>query len=223
MPKTPECLAGLAHARSDTEACDALLSVLVDRRSADDINNGSAFKNNCTASYLKLSNWCSTGACKAASTKRYWGAVEPAETFFKVLFDEARWATSTKTVQTQLSRSDLFHGHIVYNNDHGVFIVFHAKEYPADIEVAKSGFARQVDPLCVSFNKDDECFKLRNAVYSMATEEWEVVTQKKGTGFGDALTVEDGVPVLWKTQQEGWFGIMDINYFPREYPHVIFA
>lgn len=78
-----------------------------------------------------------------------------------------------KIVQTKpaikLSTHDLFHAHIVSYGDKGGYqaLVFHAKEYPRDLEVAKNYYQPNRD----KFSTLDPSYRDRNFVlFSQATE-----------------------------------------------------
>lgn len=65
-----------------------------------------------------------------------------------------------KIIGLKLSPHDLFHGHVI-SFTQGIAIVFHAKEYPKDIEYIKNQY-QVVDEI---FYSRDNCFKKRNFIF----------------------------------------------------------
>ncbi|WNG13566.1 hypothetical protein [Cystobacter fuscus] len=115
--------------------------------------------------YNKVENWASGGAPFARFTK-------PAvTTYVETLFDTAAAHIASKSgVARVLSRNNLFHAHLVFEtfgSTPDVLLVFHAFEYPSDIEATKSGFARTLEPGVPAFASSSSAFKWRNAIWSM--------------------------------------------------------
>lgn len=122
------------------------------------LNDESAF--NCDASYKKLENWAS-----GTKPPYFRSSTRAANTWLANLFAEvARRAGHT------LSRADLFHCHLSYDaSGPDLLLIFHAREYPSDIEPFKNGIATGLDNGIVGFDTTTLDFRDRNPIYSAAT------------------------------------------------------
>jgi len=130
-------------------------------------------------SYLLPSNWASSGS-----------SIE-----FQLPANEARrqgWQTLFASYQTILSqvevarapyiysRNDFWHGHLAFSGAHQTwFVLFHAAEYPQDLEEYKDGYAQIVDgpPLGVyrSISSDSDYYMVRNGIYTFADDTLRVL------------------------------------------------
>lgn len=127
-----------------------------------------------------------------------------------------------------LVADDLFHGHVVLLHDQAthfsdIVIVFHAKEFPADLPEAGGFKNRASSP--VNFNmRDDRAFSKRNFIYSFRSH---VLVNLQKDAFGkdyqsyrELITEYDPrFDLEVNTLREHYFGqtLFDINYFPNLY------
>lgn len=149
--------------------------------------------------HYKTSNWAS-----GITTHEFYRQKE-STLFFEYLFE-----TVSGNTPAELSRSNLFHGHIVYNEDlNDILIVFHAFEYPSDIEDIKSNLAYHLEKK-KKFISSDKGFQWRNSFYS----------RNKNSLFIIENSLENISPLIYEniTLDQSFFGkgIFDINYFPSE-------
>jgi hypothetical protein len=79
----------------------------------------------------------------------------PVGEFFCMLFREVRDRTGH-----QLNKSDLWHGHLVQTRASGVCVVFHAKEYPKDVDVDRSSANKSGN-----FSSEDDAYRWRNVLW----------------------------------------------------------
>jgi hypothetical protein len=79
----------------------------------------------------------------------------PVGEFFCILFRNVSAVTGHR-----LHKSDLWHGHLVQTRSGGVCIVFHAKEYPRDVDVDRSSANKSGN-----FSSEDDAYRWRNVVW----------------------------------------------------------
>lgn len=124
------------------------------------------------------------------SIKEYAGQLEAAEVsaYFVHLFQQiqSKW-------QHKLDKYDLWHGHVFVGlGDTGVFILFHAKEYPGDL--LETGLTdSQGHTTRGEFSKNDPAFKYRNILFSATSHTLYRLDANKGSG--DGLKLRQGAAV----------------------------
>jgi hypothetical protein len=161
--------------------------------------------------YLKLENWASGNAPPfyryTSSTVTGW---------LSQLFAEVAVAAGHT-----LSRADLFHCHLVYDaTGPDLLAIFHAKEYPDDIEPGKHAQAAGVDGGVVAFDTTSPAFASRNPIWSARTGRIYVPHFRDNTNPYRTLLLEPdlnvpGNPLFLDAVVLGDC-IADINLFPRE-------
>ena len=126
-----------------------------------------------------------------------------------------------------LNRLNLFHAHLVGDDrvwGGDIFLIFHAFEYPIDLELKKNRIAVNRDISLATFRTGTRSFDRRNLIWSLrANKIWRVDTSK-GSIFNHLIRspAYDIYPTevsRANTAQESYFGkvVGDINYFPQEY------
>ena len=212
MPTLPKCLEGTNGSDKDSVG-NTLKATLEDPpsqgvglKTANDrasvIDTWSTSKT-ITSNSHKLSNWASGGVRANWSDYKYKTFHSDADTFFKALFEEARVLSNAK-----FSRTDLFHGHVMWHKTDGLIVIFHAKEYPSDLESWKSTSGALADPKSASFTKHDADYAKRNVRYDFRSNSMSVVTTGLQNGSGQQALDES-----FNGDAEYVF---DINYFPNE-------
>ncbi|MFE8596318.1 hypothetical protein [Archangium violaceum] len=176
--------------------------------------------------FKKLQNWASGGA----PFHRF--VDKDVTLFFDTLFeavldvvnsrldgDEQPWA---------LSRNDLFHGHLswaYFSSLSDVVMVFHAQEYPADLESFKSKAAGELEADVKPFLADAAPFGRRCPIWSMRKKRiWSIDFFAKNNPFLPLLSTPlskagRGVNPLVVDQDNIGGCLADISYFPREKVH----
>ena len=173
------------------------------------LNSESSHNPDKKKNYLQLANWAS-------------GASAPYVRFSKTV--TTTWLTNlftevARTAGHRLDRGDLFHCHLVFDVG-DLLMVFHAKEYPSDIEPFKYGQAVGLDRSVADFETKDSVFKKRDVIYSVAHNRIYVPNfTNNGNPFRSLLyepnlTVR-GNPLLLDATMFGDC-IADISTFPRE-------
>ena len=115
---------------------------------------------------LKVSSWGSGGGLGIFGGKLYRFKNQAVTTSFGSLFD----AVKQEIPGAEYSRNNFFHGHSVFDKVDGSVdfrIVFHAYEYPGNIEATKSRLAKEVEPAVEEFTDGKKEFYQRNAIWSM--------------------------------------------------------
>ncbi|PHV09964.1 hypothetical protein [Chitinimonas sp. BJB300] len=154
--------------------------------------------------------------------------------YFKNLFSTAITGLRNQGYAFQLSKNDLFHGHI-FSFEHDGFtdfgIVFHAKEYPNDADIVEQSGGKGADS---SFSTADTNYKLRNLIWiASASKIWAIHANRPA--LTPLITVEwfdsnSSDPILQNlyrlqlkalTVQDGYFSDLgralgSINFFSRE-------
>ena len=126
-----------------------------------------------------------------------------------------------------LNRLNLFHAHLVYDDrvwGGDILLIFHAFEYPIDLEIKKNSIAMALDISLDSFLTGTPSFNSRNLIWSLRSNKiWRMDTAK-GSLLNHLIRspAYDLYPkevVRANTAQEGYFGkvVGDINFFPKEY------
>ncbi len=140
-----------------------------------------------------------------------------------------------------LRRNTLYHGHLVYSAAHKEdLLVFHAAEYPIDLETIKaaqawsieeggqydyaksSELAEKTGKNYKPFKTGDDINKVRSSVYSITQNKlWILDFRKKmpsqGHAFADLIDTTAGTEAaLWLNECYLGDNYTDINYFPKE-------
>jgi hypothetical protein len=122
----------------------------------------------------------------------------------------------------KLDRVNLFHAHLMQTpNDY--LLVFHAFEYPMDLEPYKFELARKLNPQITPFTTNSKGYDRRNLIWSFTKNKiWRFDTSLKSKfNFlirSPAYALYPKEVLLGNALQENLFGknIADINYFPLE-------
>ena len=135
--------------------------------------------------------------------------------FFQRLFQEI----INNCPEILLSEVDLFHGHLI-STPNDLLLVFHAKEYPYDLEFAKYKAALKINPSVKQFYSSDDAYKTRNIIWSLKQNHFYQLDTSPGSPFHDLIKSEiyDFAPdlvVKANALQQEYLGdnIADINYF----------
>ena len=115
---------------------------------------------------LKVSSWGSGGGLGMFGGKLHRFKSAALTTFFEKVFN----AVQAGIPGSRYSRNNLFHGHSVFDKVDGSVdfrIVFHAYEYPKNLEMTKSALALEVEPGVAAFDDGGAGFYKRNAIWSM--------------------------------------------------------
>ncbi|MFS8506545.1 MAG: hypothetical protein LVQ75_00175 [Candidatus Babeliales bacterium] len=173
----------------------------------------------CANFYQKVTDYASGG--RLTGVKIF---DERIEQFFVKLFEAI--VTYGNQQEFLLVADDLFHGHVILLHDKvtnfsDIIIVFHAKEFPADLPEAGGFKSRAASP--VNFNmKDDTAFNKRNFIYSLRSH--ALINLQKNPlspdykSYKELITEYDPYSDLRvNTVREHYFGqpLFDINYFPN--------
>lgn len=164
--------------------------------------------------YLRLANWASGND---PPFYRYRSAT--VTTWLGQLFAEV-----ARIAGHALNRADLFHCHLVYDDQctlggTDLLAIFHAKEYPHDIEAHKHGHAAGVDSGVVAFTTTTRAFASRNPIWSARTGRIYIPHFRNGANpfvglLGDP-NVGAGNPLFLDATLLGDC-IADVSVFPRE-------
>lgn len=121
-----------------------------------------------------------------------------------------------------LNRINLFHAHLIQTPD-DFLLVFHAFEYPRDLEPYKFEVAKKLNPQTTSFTTKSKGYDRRNLIWSLLKNKiWRFDTSSKSKfNFLIRSAAYELYPkevLLGNALQENLFGIniADINYFPLE-------
>lgn len=175
----------------------------------------------CGTFYERAKEYGSGG--RLGNVKIFSGRIEK---FFQDLFNAI--VQYGRNEEILLVADDLFHGHVMVLHDKetnfcDIVIVFHAKEFPADLPEAGGFKNRAASP--TNFNmRNDKAFNKRNFVYSLRSHTL-VNLQKNSSGkdyqkYKELITEYDpSFDLMVNTLREHYFGknLFDINYFPNLY------
>ena len=121
-----------------------------------------------------------------------------------------------------LNRINLFHAHLIQTPD-DFLLIFHAFEYPMDLEPHKFEMARKLNPQITPFTTKTNGYDRRNLIWSLIKNKiWRLDTSSRSKfNFlirSPAFEVYPKEVLLGNSLQENLFGknIADINYFPLE-------
>lgn len=95
------------------------------------------------------------GVGRGASNDNINGLTRGVGEFFCTLFRGVSSGTGHS-----LNKSDLWHGHLVQTRACGVCVVFHAKEYPRDLDVDRSSANKSGN-----FSSEDDAYRWRNVLW----------------------------------------------------------
>jgi len=213
IPQTIQELAGAEISADLREKIEAIS----EERTDNEITQMSSqiYQQRFTGDYLKPYNWASgVSGCLEQDYREV--TDEGANTFFIALFNKV-----TDEIGANLSRNNLFHGHCMINTTvNDLRIVFHAFEYPSDLEAIKSEQASAIDTTVASFTRQTENFKYRNAVYSTALNQiikidmtgWEEGSEDHAP-FNEAGTIINHICF-----DQDKLGTLEatLNYFPKD-------
>lgn len=204
---TNECPEGIKNLRQNNFSAIRLTSFTPDQTSLykDRFTDG---KN-----YLRTTNW-------ASASSNQWGyylSTGDVASHFTKIFEKIAsiYNTEFEFMSMVLCRNNLFHGHVLYNEKlDDILIVFHAFEYPHDLEPQKSSKAKEVEPGIDEFDSDETAFKWRNAIYSVNKNSvyfpdisQEPYHSQLSTEFPSSYTLDE---------TKVGVRLFDINYFPQE-------
>jgi hypothetical protein len=182
-----------------------------------------------------VTEWASGGGDPAFKlTDAVWRFIDGANaTFFQGLFDVV-----AKTIPgAEYNRTNLFHGHVVYAREGeapDLGVVFHAYEYPEDLEPGKAALAKTL-PDFQGFKgalTDDQAFYKkfcqRNAIWTLADNALRVPDYYEyvisldeddiAAGWGKLIQDKTGGITRGVTVDEAKVGtnLIGLNYFPKE-------
>lgn len=211
----PAALSALLQKGTAFEVTSELRS-MTDSLASDALSNESRLVK--TPSYNKVENWASGGAPFARFKEL------SVSTYLDSLFGWVAAHLSSKYGdKTVLSRNNLFHGHLVFEtfgSSPDVLLVFHAFEYPGDLEPLKSRFAMTLEPRVLPFNASDPAYRWRNAIWSMRLNRvWFIHYADNTHPYRDLLADSDvsrsGNPLFLDESKLGT-RVADLNTFPSE-------
>tara|TARA_B100001093_G_C26376130_1_gene820884 strand:+ start:155 stop:700 length:546 start_codon:yes stop_codon:yes gene_type:complete len=89
--------------------------------------------------------------------------------YLKIFQDLIVFMKKNYNMDVDISKYDLFHGHLYLNKKNDLLILFHIREYPQDFP-ANLGYCQKESNI-----KMDETFKHRNIRYNLMSESFEVL------------------------------------------------
>jgi hypothetical protein len=137
-----------------------------------------------------------------------------------IYFKELFYLIEKKFNDITLDRINLFHAHLVLT-ENDFILIFHAFEYPVDLEPQKFIMARRQNPGLKPFTTNLENFKRRNLIWSLSKNKiWRIDTSSKFNFLvkSSAFALYPKEVLRANSLQENLFGkrIADFNYFPSE-------
>ncbi|QRO02060.1 hypothetical protein JRI60_25140 [Archangium violaceum] len=211
----PADLSALLQKSSDSEVKSHLQSK-TSPVASNTLSNESKLEK--TPGYFKIENWASGGAPFARFTD------QATTTYIDSLFDSVASHLSARYGNKRvLSRNNFFHGHLVLETSGSspdLLLVFHAFEYPRDLEPTKCGFAGTLEPTVTSFRSSDAAYKWRNAIWSMRLNTiWLIHYADNTNPYRELLADPDvskaGNPLVLDESKLGKC-VADLNTFPKE-------
>lgn len=159
----------------------------------------------------ELLSWSSSGQPKIFKDEKI-------NDFFKELFH----VIEKSFPDINLDRSNLFHAHLIKASD-DYLLIFHAFEYPKDLEPFKFEMAKKTNPQILPFTTKSKSYARRNLIWSlMKNKIWRFDTSLKSKfNFlirSPAYELYPREVLLGNALQENLFGksIADLFYFPLE-------
>ncbi|OJH40265.1 hypothetical protein [Cystobacter ferrugineus] len=228
----PDCVSGLLGSFTGDQLRDQL-ERLSDKISDDALNNESTLAKD--KGYYKLSNWASGGR----AFRRF--KEETVTDYFEELFEMVVAVSMSHQSGSppwfdgehiRLSRADLFHGHLIFDNStpsaQDVLLLFHAKEYPSDIEPNKSQFAKTLEPgNYEEFKTSSADFKYRCSIFSLRHNKlWMLRLSDNGSPYRDLIANRQlTAPQNPLRLEQDFLGdcVADINFFPNDNSRLFFC
>jgi hypothetical protein len=211
----PAALSALLLRRTAFDVTSELRNI-TDGVESDALSNESRLVK--TPGHNKVENWASGGAPFARFNEL------SVTTYVDSLFGWVAAHLSSKyDGELVLSRNNLFHGHLVFETfgaSPDLLLVFHAFEYPGDLETAKSRFAMTLEPLVPFFNSSAPAYRWRNVLWSMRLNKlWFIHYEDNSNPYRDLLADPDvsknGNPLFLDESKLGT-RVADLNTFPNE-------
>lgn len=154
-----------------------------------------------------------------------WSSAGPKPRIFKdekinIYFKKLFHLIEKKFKDITLDRINLFHAHLV-QTENDFILIFHAFEYPVDLEPHKFIIARRQNPNLKPFLTNSEKFRRRNLIWSlMRNKIWRIDTSAEFNFLvkSSAFDLYPKEVLRANSLQENLFGkrVADFNYFPRE-------
>ena len=108
--------------------------------------------------------------CKVLPYKLYkFKSIKDNDFYLKIFQDLIIFMKKNYNMNIDISKYDLFHGHLCLDKNNNLLILFHIREYPQDFP-ADLGYCQKESPI-----KMDETFKHRNIKYNFITSNFEVL------------------------------------------------
>lgn len=164
--------------------------------------------------HLRTTNWSSSSSTQWG----YYLSTQAIASHFKIIFEKIAsiYNSELEFMSMVLCRNNLFHGHVLYNETlKDIFIVFHAFEYPCDLEPQKSSQAKEIEPGIDEYDSEAiAAFAWRNAIYSV-NNNCVYIPDISQEPYCSQLRRG---PAEYCTLDETKVGtrLFDINYFPEE-------
>lgn len=164
--------------------------------------------------HLRTTNWASTSSSPAV----YYLLNADITTHLSIIFENIAsiYNADLQFMSIVLCRNNLFHGHVLYNKElNDILIVFHAFEYPEDLEPQKSSQAKKIESGIAEFKSFEvDAFVWRNAIYSV-NKNCIYISDINQEPYCSQLRIG---PPCYCTLDENKVGerLFDINYFPQE-------
>ncbi|MEN9578030.1 MAG: hypothetical protein RJA70_1039 [Pseudomonadota bacterium] len=202
----PSFMTAVMSVNSAAAAAEKMVD-LTSRLSTPKVDAESRF--NCDQTFKRVQSWASGNAppfYRSDSTTQLW---------LSDLFTEVAHRAGHV-----LNRADLFHCHLCYDGTDGdLVMIFHAKEYPSDIEFFKHTAAASLDNSVVAFTTATANFSNRNSIFSVRNNRIYVPHFANATNpyrglLGDPV-LKDNNPLFLDATILGDC-IADINAFPVE-------
>ena len=211
-----------------TEDAAIFLKSLLKTVESDVVDNESKYSSALDKQYLNVSNWASSsGKGDVFREKYYRFSDEGLRIFFEALFKNVE-----KNIPATLCRNNLFHCHAVFDeveDSVDLRLVFHAYEYPLDLEWFKSDKAFEVEPDKQKFETQERNYFKRNAIWSLRNNTLYIPDFFDYLGFSKSKNL-NVMPYgcLFDKEIDGWKKtctidqskvgneIISLNYFPTE-------
>jgi len=212
------------------------LTTFTSQGNKDTLNNASRYQDfwvdNPKRTFFRLANWASGMGNLCRILTKY--DLEACKTLFCTYADvlKKKWG-QRYTIEQVFARNNLFHGHLGYNEAHKSFLlVFHACEYPKNLEENKSINAKAIEDWAAdacernsyfeSITNESSIYPFRNAVYSFSANRMWVLNYTRLVNHpyrhllanpndetNNPITADES---LVTDEQLG-----NVNYFPNEY------
>ncbi|MFY0529110.1 hypothetical protein ACN28I_40095 [Archangium gephyra] len=201
------------------------LSKLSDKVTDDALSNASTLAKD--KGFYKLHNWASGGS----PFRRF--KDDEITKYFEELFESLVGVSASLAANKDpwfegdsiaLNRADLFHGHLVYDTSAplpDILLLFHAKEYPSDIEEFKSNTAKLLEPQAYKEVKtSSKGYKYRCSIYSLRFNKLWILRLSDNNSPYRSLVNDPNLNAhqnpLRIDQDDLGECVSDINYFPND-------